>query len=153
MTMPENAAAAAVADPSPAGGTDPDLEVLRMLAAGCSSTEIADRLGLGASTTKKRIERVYGRIGCQTRQQQAAEHVARHGYELPDVHNPCLTERQAQVLDLIAQGHSNVEIAAALGLSESTTRTHIAGLYSRIGVRNRAQATRYALTVQAAAPA
>jgi DNA-binding NarL/FixJ family response regulator len=49
-----------------------------------------------------------------------------------------LTIRQRQVFDLIVIGHSNKEIARALGLSDSTVKIHIAKLFDKLGVRHRA---------------
>lgn len=149
MSMPAYAAQP-VADPYRPNPpqTDPDTEVLRLLAAGCSSTEIATRLGLGASTAKRRVERVYARIGAQTRRHQAADYLARHGEELPTTHTPWLSDRQRQVLAMIAEGHTTTDIARALGISESSAKTHTATLYAKIGARNRAQATRYAMNLQ-----
>ncbi len=51
-----------------------------------------------------------------------------------------LTERQRELLELIAQGRDNAQIAAVLGLSEKTVRNHITGIFSRLEVENRAQA-------------
>jgi DNA-binding NarL/FixJ family response regulator len=56
-----------------------------------------------------------------------------------------LTPREAEVLGLIAGGHTNREIAAALVVSLSTVEHHIANLYAKISARNRADATAYAL--------
>jgi len=56
-----------------------------------------------------------------------------------------LTRRETEVLRLIAAGNSNQEIAAALVLSTRTVERHIANVYSKLGARNRADATAYAL--------
>jgi DNA-binding CsgD family transcriptional regulator len=58
-----------------------------------------------------------------------------------------LSGRQRQILDLIAQGKTNREIADALFLSERTVQRHVADAYARIGARNRAEATAIALNV------
>jgi DNA-binding NarL/FixJ family response regulator len=60
--------------------------------------------------------------------------------ELPDE----LTPREAQVLNLIAAGLSNAEIAEALVVSGATVKTHVNRIFYKTGVRDRAQAVRYA---------
>ncbi|MCO7190662.1 MULTISPECIES: response regulator transcription factor [unclassified Pseudoalteromonas] len=52
-----------------------------------------------------------------------------------------LTEREKQILVLIAQGHSNKEIAAQLFKAEGTIRNHVSNLLSKLQVRDRTQAT------------
>jgi ATP/maltotriose-dependent transcriptional regulator MalT len=56
-----------------------------------------------------------------------------------------LTTREVEVLKLIAEGRTNREIAAQLVISLSTVERHIANIYNKIGARNRAEATAYAL--------
>ncbi|GLQ07799.1 LuxR C-terminal-related transcriptional regulator [Sneathiella chinensis] len=51
-----------------------------------------------------------------------------------------LTRRQRNVLDLMAQGRSNREIAEALNLAESTVKVHITAIFRTLGVSNRTQA-------------
>ncbi|MCH7737872.1 MAG: AAA family ATPase [Chloroflexi bacterium] len=56
-----------------------------------------------------------------------------------------LTQREVEVLSLIAHGKTNREIAIELVLSERTVQRHISNIYSKIQVRNRAEATTFAL--------
>jgi len=51
-----------------------------------------------------------------------------------------LTPRETEVLERIAQGLDNAQIAAHLGLSEKTVRNHITHIFDKIGVENRSQA-------------
>lgn len=55
-----------------------------------------------------------------------------------------LTEREAEVLRLIATGLSNTEIASRLFVSEATVKTHINRIFTKTGSRDRAQAIAYA---------
>ena len=53
---------------------------------------------------------------------------------------PHLTKRQLEVLRLLAEGRSTAEIAAALGLTETTVRNYVANLQAALGVHTRLQA-------------
>ncbi|MEU9704122.1 response regulator transcription factor [Streptomyces sp. NPDC047981] len=55
-----------------------------------------------------------------------------------------LTDREAEVLVLVADGLSNQEIGARLNISTATVKTHINNLFAKTGVRDRVQAVRYA---------
>jgi DNA-binding NarL/FixJ family response regulator len=56
-----------------------------------------------------------------------------------------LTPRQREILALVASGLSTPDVAAQLGISPGTVKTHLTSIYKAIGVRNRVQATRYYL--------
>ncbi len=52
---------------------------------------------------------------------------------------PELTEREREVLELIAQGRSNAEIAGTLFLSQKTVRNHVSNIFMKLHVADRAQ--------------
>ncbi len=55
-----------------------------------------------------------------------------------------LSRREAEVIRLLAAGRENAEIAAALTVSVHTIERHVANIFIKIGVRNRAEATAWA---------
>jgi LuxR family maltose regulon positive regulatory protein len=55
-----------------------------------------------------------------------------------------LSKRELQILDLIARGTSNSEIAQKLGITIDTVKRHVNHIFSKLGVRNRVQAVKQA---------
>ena len=62
----------------------------------------------------------------------------------PLSHGP-LTDRESEVLDLVAKGLANKQIAVALGISEHTVKFHVSSIYSKLNVTNRTEAVREGL--------
>lgn len=60
-----------------------------------------------------------------------------------------LTARQRQIVEHVALGHTNEQIAAALGLSPPTVRNHLAVIFGRLGASNRADVVRLAVLTPA----
>jgi len=56
-----------------------------------------------------------------------------------------VTERETQVLRLVAQGAPNKRIAATLGITEPTVKAHLVHIFEKLGVENRTAAVRVAL--------
>lgn len=77
--------------------------------------------------------RVAGRVLNSLRQAPAASRPDAHSVEQ-------LTERELQVLRLVAQGANNAEIADALYLSERTVKGHVSAIFLKLGARDRAAA-------------
>ena len=62
----------------------------------------------------------------------------------PLPHGP-LTDRESEVLGLLAKGLANKQIAVALGISEHTVKFHVSSIYTKLNVTNRTEAVREGL--------
>jgi DNA-binding NarL/FixJ family response regulator len=67
---------------------------------------------------------------------------ARQGDE---VHDDPLTDRESEVVKLIAEGGSTRDIAETLVLSEKTVERHRANIFDKLGLRDRVAVTRWAI--------
>jgi DNA-binding NarL/FixJ family response regulator len=72
----------------------------------------------------------------------SAGHAARRRRERP----AGLTQREVEVLRLVARGLSNKQVAAELVVSPKTIGTHVEHIYAKLGVSNRAEVALYATT-------
>ncbi len=67
------------------------------------------------------------------------------GSDEPSSQQDPLTEREKEVVRLVAQGRSNQDIADRLAISEATVRTHVSHILTKLGLSSRTQAALYAL--------
>jgi DNA-binding NarL/FixJ family response regulator len=74
---------------------------------------------------------------------QILAHLTNH--DMPRQRTYGMTERDVEVLAMVARGLSDKEIAQKLGVSESTVKSHLRTIYRRLQVRNRAQAVAFAV--------
>ncbi len=72
---------------------------------------------------------------------QVADRLLRAGI-IPE-QSPTLTDREINVLSLLAQGQSNKDIAQTLNISEQTVKTHVSHILGKLGVSSRTQAALY----------
>jgi len=65
-----------------------------------------------------------------------------HEVEVDD--GPGLTRRELEILRLVAEGHSNAQLAHMLWVTEQTVKFHLSNVYRKLGVANRTEASRWA---------
>ena len=58
--------------------------------------------------------------------------------------SPGLTRRELEILQLVAEGHSNAELARMLWVTEQTVKFHLSNIYRKLDVANRTEASRWA---------
>src|SRR5512143_3209804 len=82
---------------------------------------------------------------------QAAARLLRE-VRFPEQSRATLTERETDVLRLLAQGKSNKEIALALSLGEQTVKTHVSRILDKLEMPSRTQAALYAVRIGLVSP-
>ena len=144
---------------------DPHVALVDLFLGGSSGADVALRLRetsprmrvlllSGAGRISERAARAAGASGFVLKDQPAREicaavrTVARGGTAFAasagDAVGERLTTREREVLELLADGATNREIAGRLVLSPHTVKEHTSALYRKLGVRNRAEAARRA---------
>ena len=63
-----------------------------------------------------------------------------------------LTDRESDVLRLLAEGKANKEIASQLGIGEQTVKSHVSSILAKLGVQSWTQAALYAIRAGLVAP-
>jgi DNA-binding NarL/FixJ family response regulator len=116
-------------------------EALRAGTAGYVLKSVADRDLVGAVRAAMRGE-PFLYAGAERALVRDYVQRARAGEELPE--DP-LTPREQQIVKLIAESHTNRQIAELLTISEKTVETHRANILEKLGMRDRVELTRYAI--------
>jgi NarL family two-component system response regulator LiaR len=93
----------------------------------------------------KLAEAIQAAMQGQSTIEAAAAQVLLQASHKPDKAGDDLTERERQVLALIAEGKTNKEIALRLSLSHGTVRVYVSQVLAKLGVGNRTEAARWAL--------
>lgn len=112
------------------------------LAAAVRLVDTGDAL-LAPSITRRLIERyATTRSAGRTDTAHSPATAAAAAARTPAIHRDLapLTPRELEVLALMGRGLSNAELAAALTLSEATVKTHVARIFAKLALRDRAQA-------------
>jgi DNA-binding NarL/FixJ family response regulator len=105
--------------------------------ASCSSTPARDGWCHDAVATRDRADGVDELL--RRKPSRTSRHVDRRRPR-----SALLTDREHAVLDLVARGRSNAEIAAELYIEPSTVKTHLGNVLAKLGLRHRIQVVIYA---------
>lgn len=119
----------------PSGATSADVGTLfaagadALLVASVGAEELADAL--------VRVRRGERMVGPELGPSLAARPVPNGAPAAPDEGTSTLTAKELEVLALLAQGHSNKQIARALYVSDATVKTHLQHIYGKLAVQSR----------------
>jgi RNA polymerase sigma factor (sigma-70 family) len=132
---------------------DVDEYVYAALTAGASGFLLKD-VAPEQLTAAVRLVRSGDALLAPTITRRLVERFARGGQETSAVHRDLasLTPREREVLQLLARGLSNAELAAAFHLSEATVKTHVARILGKLQLRDRVQAVVVAYETGLVAP-
>ena len=114
---------------------DDDAYVRGLLAAGVAGYVLKDE---APETVIKAVRTVVN--GGTWFSQTIVQGLVQQSNRLSSLNHPPLTERDRQVLSMIARGWDNVRIASELSLAEQTVRNYISRIYSKLGLTSRGEA-------------
>ena len=95
------------------------------------------------------IRHVYGGLAFIPMELAANDQSGARGATAQQGSHTRLTQRQAQILELLAQGASNKQICRQLSLAEGTVKNHLYAIFRLLGVRNRTEAAVWVERLQA----
>lgn len=126
--------------------TEREQAILDYLAAGEDNTEIAERLRISPHTVKYDLVSVYAKLGVKNR--AGAAGAVSHPTDVAAVagtHTPAFSDREREVLTLLAAGRTSKQIAETLAISVSTVRIHAGRITAKLGVKTRGVAVAEAI--------
>ena len=128
----------------------PEVEVIALTSV-LEDASVTDAIRAGAigyllkGTNVEELHRAV-RGAAEGRVQLAPEAAARLMREVRAPESPeALTARETEVLELLARGHANKQIASSLYVSEKTVKAHVSAILKKLGVQSRTQAALHAV--------
>jgi two-component system, NarL family, response regulator LiaR len=128
----------------------PEVEVMALTSV-LEDASVTDAIRAGAigyllkDTNVEELHRAV-RGAAEGRVQLAPEAAARLMREVRAPESPeALTARESEVLELLARGHANKQIASELYVSEKTVKAHVSAILKKLGVQSRTQAALHAV--------
>ncbi|GIF20364.1 DNA-binding response regulator [Paractinoplanes tereljensis] len=121
---------------------DLDEYVYAALRAGASGFLLKDTLAADLLSAIRAVARGDAIVAPSVTRRLIERHIGSSGDPLPrtEAELRVLTDREREVLELIARGRSNAEIAGRLFLTEGTVKGHVSRILTKLGLRDRVQA-------------
>ena len=123
---------------------DMDSDVFGALEAGADGFILKDCEPEDLVDAVRRLAQGQGLVDGSVTRRVIAEFARRQGHAVNQAELGLLTEREREVVKLLAQGMSNAEIAAELVVETSTVKSHLTRILPKIGARDRVQAVVWA---------
>jgi DNA-binding NarL/FixJ family response regulator len=121
--------------------TPRERDVIKLLLLGCDITEISKTLNIAPRTVKAHFSRIYlrYRISGGIKRVKLATLLLSEPFMGTDRVQESVNanERERQVIELVAQGLNNRQMAIAMGISEHVIKNNLKSIYDRLGVWNR----------------
>jgi DNA-binding NarL/FixJ family response regulator len=120
--------------------TPREQDIIQFLLLGCDITEISKNLNIAPRTVKAHLTRIYLRFGIigGVKRVKLANLLLSESLNSDCVQEPFTrNERERLVIELVAQGLNNRQLAAALGISEHVIKNKLRSIYDRLGLWNR----------------
>lgn len=121
--------------------TPRERDIVELLLLGCDNTEISKNLNIAPRTVKAHFSRLYLRLGildgikrvklCNLLVPEAFRRTERCEKSVD------ANERKQQVIELVAQGLNNRQMALVMGTSEHVIKNHLRSIYDKLGLWNR----------------
>lgn len=126
--------------------TERESEILALVAQAKSNSEIATQLYIGISTVKFHMKSILAKLRVKNRTHAARVFLKKNDQTLgqpirqPPQPIEGLTDQELQILRLVAQGKSNLDISNQVFLSIDAVKYHLKNIFSKLDVKNRTRA-------------
>lgn len=121
--------------------TPRERQVVELLLLGCDNTEISKNLNIAPRTVKAHFRRLYLRFGIVNgiKRVKLCRFLGSEAFMRSDRRDKSFVagEGKQQVIELVAQGLNNRQMAVLMGISEHVIKNHLRSIYDKLGVWNR----------------
>ena len=116
-------------------------ETAQLMIQGLDNQEIANQLSIGIGTLKTYIHTIFEETGSSTRTEAIFKLKPQNTNELETspIHHFGLTDRELEIVQLVAKGQTNPQIGESLFIATGTVKTHLRNIMNKLDARKREQ--------------